>query len=128
MRMVVVAGAFCCVLAGAAAAQIPFPTQAPPQDGHTLFLNQCGTCHSALKGDAPRQGPNLFGVYGRKAGTFPGFKYSAGFAQADWVWDEAHLDQWLTNPQAMIPGAVMLYHQSNPKIRALIIGWLKEQH
>jgi cytochrome c len=36
--------------------------------------------------------PNLFGVFGRKAGSVPDFKYSPSFAQADFIWDEAHLD------------------------------------
>ena len=35
---------------------------------------------------------------------------------------------WLTNPQAMLPGAVMLYRQTNPKTRTAIIAWLKDQH
>lgn len=115
--------------AAAAHAQIPLPSDddAKP-DPATLFANQCGTCHIAQKSNEVRQGPNLFGVYGRHAGTYPGFKYSAGFAKADWVWDEAHLDRWLTNPQAMIPGAVMLYHQDDPAVRHTIIGYLKEQH
>src|SRR5208282_974933 len=36
------------------------------------FLTSCGTCHSTEPGAPPRQGPNLFGVYGRKAGTLEG--------------------------------------------------------
>ena len=75
-----------------------------------------------------RQGPNLAGVYGRKAGTVPGFKYSAGFADADWTWDEAHLDPYLANPQAVIKGGVMGYRQAKPEIRQSIIAFLKEQH
>jgi cytochrome c len=112
-----------------ARAQLPFDLpKAPPQDAASLFANQCGTCHS-LKHDAPpRQGPNLSGVYMRKAGTLPGFHYSPGFARAGFVWDDAHLDVWLRSPQRLIPGAVMLYHQDDPAIRRSIIAWLKEQH
>ena len=46
--------------------------------------------------------------------------------QADFVWDEARLDAWLTNPQAVIPGAVMAYRQAKPETRAAIIAYLKE--
>ena len=56
------------------------------------------------------------------------FHYSAGFARADWSWDEAHLDPWLTNPQAVIPGAIMPYRQSKAEVRAAIIGYLKDLH
>ena len=60
------------------------------------------------------------------AGKLDGFRYSAGFAQADFAWDEARLDAWLTNPQAVIPTAVMAYRQPKPETRAAIIGYLKE--
>jgi cytochrome c len=115
--------------ASGAWAQMPFnvPAAAPP-DGAKLFANQCGTCHTVERGAAPRQGPNLAGVVGRRAGSLPGFTYSPGFAKADFTWDDAHLDAWLTNPQAMLPGVVMLYRQNNPNIRKAIIVWLKDQH
>ncbi|MGZ5989863.1 MAG: c-type cytochrome, partial [Rhizomicrobium sp.] len=45
---------------------------------------------------------------------------------ADFVWDAARIDAWITNPQAMIPGAVMAYRQSKPEVRAAIIAYLKE--
>ncbi len=113
----------------AAQAQMPFnvPVAAPP-DGAKLFANQCGTCHTVEHGAPPRQGPNLAGVVGRRAGSQPGFTYSAAFAEADFTWDDAHLDRWLTNPQAMLPGVVMVYRQANPQTRQLIIAWLKDQH
>ena len=112
-------------LAFPAYAQVALP-QAPPPDGAALFRTQCGTCHSLQPGEV-RQGPNLAGVYGRKAGTLPGYKYSAGFADADWAWDDAHLDPYLTNPQSVIKGGVMGYRQSKPEVRQAIIGYLKEQ-
>jgi cytochrome c len=112
-----------------ARAQLPFDLpKAAPQDGASLFVNQCGTCHVVQHDAPPRQGPNLAGVYMRKAGTLAGFHYSAGFAQAAFVWDDTHLDAWLSNPQRLIPGAVMLYHQGDPATRRTIIAWLKEQH
>lgn len=101
--------------------------QAEAPNSATLFRQQCGTCHSLVAGEV-RQGPNLAGVYGRKAGSLPDFKYSAGFAEADWTWDDAHLDPYLTNPQKVIKGGVMGYRQANADVRRVIIGYLKEQH
>jgi cytochrome c len=125
----VLVAAFCFAGAGTSRAQMPFEVpKSAPMDGATLFANQCGTCHTVEHGAPPRQGPNLAGVVGRRAGSLPGFQYSPAFARADFVWDDARLDRWLTSPQAMLPGAVMLYHQSDPKVRQLIIAWLKEQH
>ncbi len=115
------------VVASAAHAQFPLPASPAPSPD-TLFRNQCGTCHTLSATEPFRQGPPLGGVFGRKAGSVPGFGYSAGFANAGFTWDAQRLDSWLTNPQAVIPGAVMAYRQANPAIRKTIIDWLKEQH
>lgn len=61
----------------AAALVLAAPAQA--QDaaaGKRAFL-KCVACHSIAKGAPNKIGPNLFGVVGRKAGTAPGFRYSA---------------------------------------------------
>lgn len=113
------------LLATGVQAQMNLPASQPPS-GEELFKRQCATCHTIHAGDPKRQGPTLDGVYGRKAGSVADFHYSPGFAKADWTWDDAHLDPWLTNPQAMIPGAIMPYRQAKPEARAAIIGYLKE--
>ena len=107
-------------------AQMPLPSAAKPS-GAELFAQQCAICHSLSPADAPRQGPALAGIYGRKAGSVAGFNYSPGYGEADFVWDEAHLDSYLADPQAVIPGAVMLYKQKNADVRKAIIAFLKEQ-
>lgn len=105
-------------------AQMTLPA-AKPLDGAALFKQQCGTCHTTSRSEAPRQGPPLVKVLGQHAGKAEGFHYSSGFASADFTWDEGKLDAWLTNPQAVIPGAVMAYRQAKPEIRAAIISYLK---
>jgi cytochrome c len=121
--------ALCGVVFGAsgAAAQMPLPPPKPP-DGPTLFKQQCATCHTNNLTDPVRQGPSLFGIVGRRAGSVEGFHYSASLAKADFTWDEARLDAWMINPQEMLPGAVMTYRQAKPQIRAAIIAYLKELH
>jgi len=115
------------LVATAATAQMPLPEAKPP-DGPTLFKQQCATCHTNNLTDPLRQGPSLFGIVGRRAGSVDGFHSSAGFAKTDFTWDDARLDAWIANPQAMIPGAVMAYRQAKPEIRAAIIAYLKELH
>jgi cytochrome c len=118
----------CCgavLLARIAIAQIPLPAP-KPADGATLFRQQCGTCHTTSLSEPVRQGPPLVGIVGRHAGSFEHFRYSPGFAKADFTWDESRLDTWLTNPQEMIPGTVMAYRQAKPEVRATIIAYLKE--
>ncbi len=115
-------------LAPAARAQFQLPAPSAAAGPATIFRNQCGTCHTLSASEPQRQGPALNGVFGRRAGSAPGFKYSDGFAKVAFDWDAQHLDAWLTNPQAVIPGSVMAYRQANPATRHTIIDWLKEQH
>jgi cytochrome c len=110
-----------------AAAQLTPPAAKPP-DGATLFKQQCATCHTTNPSDPSRQGPTLFNIVGREAGTAEGFRYSAGFADAKFRWDEEKLDAWLTDPQAMIPGAIMPYKQAKPELRTAIVSYLMELH
>jgi cytochrome c len=111
--------------AGVTNAQMPLPAAKPPE-GAALFRQQCATCHTTNLSDPVRQGPPLFNIVGRPAGKVAGFHYSPGFAKADFVWDDAKLDAWLTNPQEIIPGAVMAYRQSRAETRAAIITYLRE--
>ena len=115
------------LVAQIAFAQMPLPAAKPP-DGATLFKQQCATCHTTNLTDPVRQGPSLFNVVGRRAGSIESFHYSTGFSKADFVWDDTKLDAWITNPQDMIPGTVMAYRQAKSETRAAIIAYLKELH
>jgi cytochrome c len=122
------AGPACCgalLAATAAAAQMALPEK-KPADGATLFKQQCATCHTTTSSEPTRQGPSLFKIVGQPAGKVDGFRYSAGFAKADFTWDDARLDAYLTNPQVIIPGSVMAYRQPKAETRAAIIAYLKE--
>ncbi|SPP92293.1 c-type cytochrome [Bradyrhizobium vignae] len=115
------------LLVRVADAQMPLPATRPP-DGATLFKQQCAVCHTLSLSEPMRQGPPLVKVLGRPAGKVEGFHYSDGLAEADFTWDETRLDAWLANPQAVIPGVVMVYRQAKPETRAAIIAFLKEQN
>ena len=99
-----------------------------PLNGAALFRNQCATCHSLNAGDPPRQGPNLAGIIDRPVGSVAGYKYTAGYATAGFNWDEARLDAYLINPQAIFPGSTMAYRQANAGTRRILIDYLKDQH
>jgi len=61
---------------------------------------KCRACHDF--GDKNKVGPGLKGIFGRKAGTHPGFKYSDSLKNANWVWDEEHLRKWIKNSKKAI--------------------------
>jgi cytochrome c2 len=72
-------------------------------------------------------GPSLNGVLGRPAGTVPGYEYSRAFLAAlrGVLWTRATLDRWITDSPAWVPGAIMVYRQPDPAIRARIIDYLE---
>lgn len=92
--------------------------------GQELYESRCGGCHSL---DANRVGPAHRGVYGRKAGSAPNFSYSAAVKNSTVVWEEATLDAWLTNPQALIPGQRMNFRVATADDRADIIAYLRRE-
>lgn len=93
--------------------------------GKEVF-NRCAICHSNTKGAPNKIGPNLFGVVGRKAGTEPGFSYSAAVKSSGVTWSEANLDKWLTSPGRFIPGNRMPFAGlPSADQRADVIAYLK---
>jgi len=79
---------------------------------------------------APPYGPSLRGVYGRPAGTVPGFAYSRAFKNIlqGVVWDRGTLDVWIMDSQAWVPGSMMFYKQPDADIRRKIIAYLEAHH
>ena len=93
-----------------------------PVHGQEIYESRCVACHSP---EANRVGPRHKGVVCRKAGALSDYTYSKAVKASDVVWDETTLDQWLTNPQAFIPGQKMNFKVADPTDRADIIAYLK---
>ena len=82
----------------------------------------CSACHGDHPGDL---GPSLIGVVGRKAGTRTDYRYSGPMARAEFIWDEKHLRDFLSNPRDMIKGTKMPFDGlSNPTDIEDIIAYL----
>jgi cytochrome c len=93
-------------------------------DRGEVVYQACEDCHSLDKNDV---GPRHRGVYGRRAGSLPDYDYSDALKSANIVWNEETLDKWLTNPQAVAPGAKMVFHLENAQDRADVIAYLRER-
>lgn len=91
----------------ALAALLLAPVAATAADAPAAF-NQCKACHKVEAGKHG-VGPSLFGVYGKKAGTIEGFKYSDAHKNSGLTWDEATLTKYLADPKATIPGNKMAF-------------------
>lgn len=114
------------MLAAVVAVYAPAAFAADETDGEAAFNNACRTCHST-KPDDNRLGPNLNGIVGRKAGTAGGFNYSGSMKNAGLTWDEATLDKFITNPDAVVQGNNMKPYTglTDAAQRKAIIDFLK---
>ena len=90
-------------------AALPAPySQADLENGARVFA-RCRSCHTITPNGPNMTGPNLYGVVGRTAGTHAGFNYSKPVKAAGFVWDDDHIDHWLTNPRTFLPGNRMSF-------------------
>ena len=90
--------------------------------GKDVYETYCTSCHAP---DANRVGPAHRGVFGRKAGTAPGYQYSSALAGSSLTWTEDTLDRWLTNPEALVPGQKMGVSVPVAQDRSDVIAYLK---
>lgn len=76
------------------------------------IYNQCQACHTFEKGARTLIGPNLHGVFGRRAASVEGYRYSVNMKQlgdTGHVWSEETLRPYLTNPRAIVPKTAMRF-------------------
>ncbi|MCE8518487.1 cytochrome C [Ruegeria pomeroyi] len=99
-----VAAAFACVLA------VPALAEGDAAKGEKGF-NKCKSCHmietpageTIVKGG--KTGPNLYGVVGRAAGTYEGYKYGDSLVAAGekgLVWDEESFVAFTQDPKSFL--------------------------
>ena len=88
--------------------------------GEKVFAH-CAPCHSNKPGEN-KFGPSLAGVIGRKSGTEPGYNYSSAMKEANVIWDEKSLDEYLQGPGKFVRGTRMVYFVPNEKDRQDVIA------
>jgi cytochrome c len=94
--------------------------------GQRVF-GACAACHS-LRPDQNMTGPSLAGLWNRKAGTLASFtRYSPALQSSNVVWNDKTLDEWVANPEHLIPGNQMtLAGIKDARRRADLLAFLKE--
>ena len=76
--------------------------------GERVFA-QCKACHTVEKGGRNGIGPNLFGIFGSKAGVVEGFNFSDALKASGIVWDDRTMAEFLKDPKGRIPGNKMVF-------------------
>jgi cytochrome c len=66
-------------------------------------------CHTIKESDSNKSGPTLHDLFGRQAGSVPGYKYSQDMRASKIVWNAQTLDVYLADPHRGIPDAGMPY-------------------
>jgi cytochrome c len=94
--------------------------------GQRVF-GACAACHS-LQPDQSMTGPSLAELWNRKAGSLASFsRYSPALKSANIVWNDKTLDDWITNPQHLVPGNEMTFDGiKDARQRADLLAFLKE--
>lgn len=108
------------ILAATAPSVVLSQTATP--DGAAVFRQRCAGCHSLTP--ATGVGPSLAGVVGRRAGSRPGYVYSAALKASGLIWRDATLDAYLAAPARTVPGTKMMLALPDAAQRQAVIRYL----
>jgi cytochrome c len=107
-------------------ASLPAPYNTGDLANGQAKFQLCRSCHTITEGGANMTGPNLYGLFGRTAGTVEKFRYSEPLKAAGFTWDAEHLDKWLADPRGFLPGNRMSFMGvKDAKDRIDLIAYLK---
>jgi cytochrome c len=108
----------------------PSLSEGNSKKGKSMFQLHCQACHTTGEGVSHKVGPNLFGVFGAKAGKRDYSyerHYSKVLKQSQIIWNEQNLHYFLENPKGFLPGTKMPFVGfRNKRDRNHIIAYLKK--
>lgn len=96
------------------------------ESGQALF-RACAMCHTLRPEGGNRAGPTLWNLFGRKAGTVQGYRYSPALLDSGIVWTEETVARLFeVGPDTMTPGSKMpMQRLPDAQQRADLVAYLK---
>ena len=88
---------------------LPCPAAAANVAAGKALFGRCRICHNVAAGAGAKVGPDLHGIFGRRAGSGDNFIYSAALQHSGVVWNDKTLAAYLKNPRQFIPGNAMAF-------------------
>lgn len=105
-------------------------TAGDPAAGERVFGAQCRACHQVGETARNLVGPQLNGLFGRRAGSVAGYNYSPAYKTpqvAEKVWSEENFTTYIQDPRTVTPGTRMVFAGlRNPDQIANLIAFLKQ--
>ncbi|WP_101068619.1 c-type cytochrome [Roseovarius salinarum] len=83
-------------------------------NGERQFMRKCSICHALTPPPSRKAGPTLHGLFGRRAGTVPGYSYSGTLTGSDIIWSDETIDALFElGPDHYVPGSKMPMQRIN---------------
>jgi cytochrome c len=95
--------------------------------GELEFNRKCSVCHTLTPDGKNRAGPTLYGIFGRTAGSLPGYEFSQALRESDIVWTEETIAKLFDHgPDVVVPGTKMpIQRLKSVERRDALIRFLK---
>jgi cytochrome c len=115
------------LIIGTIASTCPAPAESGDAARGERVFRSCVACHS-LEPNRNMTGPSLAELWNRQAGGLSSFpRYSPALKSSGIVWDDKTLDDWLSDPQHLIPGNTMTFPGvKDARQRADLLAFLKD--
>ena len=97
-------------------------------NGERQFMRKCSICHALTPPPSRKAGPTLYGLFGRAAGSVPGYAYSEILTGSDIIWSDETIDVLFDlGPDHYIPGSKMpMQRITAPQDRQDMINYLRD--